>query len=142
MLSYDREIRLINVLFRGGSQHVFHSYEPLRYLQMMVFEIVTVNELGPLVFESSSRISKVYATTDSEHKFNKTEIKNWLPIGYNLRSSWLGTPSHNCYTMFISQWEQPSGFVYPSIKSWNNPGNISLSWSCASVLKCHTHYPE
>ena len=38
--------------------------------------------------------------------------------------------------------QEPSGFIYPSTKSWNNPGNISLPWSCASVLKSHTHYPE
>ena len=40
-----------------------------------------LNELGAPVLESSARISKCYAPTDSEHKFNKTEIENWLPIG-------------------------------------------------------------
>ena len=65
------------------------------------YSILTANELGPPVLESSARISKFYAPTDSEHKFNKTEIENWLPIGYNLGSSWLGTRSHNRYTMFI-----------------------------------------
>ena len=65
------------------------------------YSILTVNELGLPVLESSTRISKFYAPTDSEHKFNKTEIENWLPIGYNLGSSWLGTRSHNRYTMFI-----------------------------------------
>ena len=67
---------MINVLFRGGSQNVFHSYKSLRYLQKLVFEIVIENELGLLVFEPSSRISKFYAPTDFEHKFNKTEMKN------------------------------------------------------------------
>ena len=65
------------------------------------YSILTASELGPPVLESSARISKFYAPTDSEHKFNKTEIENWLPIGYNLGSSWLGTRSHNRYTMFI-----------------------------------------
>ena len=60
-----------------------------------------VNELRPPVLPSSTRISKFHATTDYERKFNKTEIENWLPIGYNLESSWLETSSHNCYTMFI-----------------------------------------
>ena len=41
----------------------------------------TVNELGPPVLESSTRISKFYAPTDFEHKFDKTEIENCLPIG-------------------------------------------------------------
>ena len=56
--------------------------------------ILTVNELGLPVLESSAKISKFYAPADSEHKFNKTEIENWLPIGYNLGSSWLETRSH------------------------------------------------
>ena len=29
-------------------------------------------------------ILKLFARTDSEHKFNKIEIENWLPIGFNL----------------------------------------------------------
>ena len=29
-------------------------------------------------------VSIVYATTDSEHKFHKTGIENWLPIEFNL----------------------------------------------------------
>ena len=29
-------------------------------------------------------VSTVYATTDSEHKFQKTRIENWLPIGFIL----------------------------------------------------------
>ena len=65
------------------------------------YSILTVNELGPLVLESTARISKFYAPINSEHKFNKTEIENWLPLGYNLRSSWLGIYSHNRYTLFI-----------------------------------------
>ena len=40
-----------------------------------------INELGLPVLESSTRIS-----TDSEQKFDKTEIENWLPIGENLGS--------------------------------------------------------
>ena len=29
--------------------------------------------------ESSTRTSKCYGPTDSTHKYNKTEIPNWLP---------------------------------------------------------------
>ena len=32
------------------------------------------------VLESSTRISKFYDPTDSEHEFDKTEIENWLTI--------------------------------------------------------------
>ena len=47
------------------------------------YVILTVNELGSPVLESSARILKFYTPTDSEHKFNKTETENWLLIGYN-----------------------------------------------------------
>ena len=46
-----------------------------------------VIELGLPISESSTRISKFDVPTDSEHKFNKTEIENWLPIRFNLGSS-------------------------------------------------------
>ena len=46
-----------------------------------------VIELGPPVSESSTKISTFYSPTDSEHKFNKTEIENWLPVAFNLGSS-------------------------------------------------------
>ena len=36
----------------------------------------------------------------------------------------IGDPQSYYHTMFICQCEEPSGFIYPSIKSWNNPGNI------------------
>ena len=29
-------------------------------------------------------VSTFYVPTDSEHKFHKTRIENWLPIGFNL----------------------------------------------------------
>ena len=42
------------------------------------YSVLTVIELGPPVPESSTRISKFYAPTDSEfeHKFYKTGIEN------------------------------------------------------------------
>ena len=46
-----------------------------------------VTELGLPVSESSARILKFDAPTDSGQKLNKTEIKNWLRIGFNLGSS-------------------------------------------------------
>ena len=44
--------------------------------------IRTAIELGPPVSESSTKISKFHAPTDSEHKFHKVRIEN----SYN--SSW------------------------------------------------------
>ena len=43
-------------------------------------------ELGPLVPESSTNISKFYTPSDSGHKFHKAEIENALPIGFELGS--------------------------------------------------------
>ena len=41
-------------------------------------------KLGLLLLESLTRISKLYAPTDSEHKLHKREIENWLPMGIEL----------------------------------------------------------
>ena len=46
-----------------------------------------ITELGPSVSKSSTGSQNFYAPTDSEHKFNKTEIENWLPIRFNPGSS-------------------------------------------------------
>ena len=68
-----------------------------------------VIELGLPVLESSTRISKFYdPTADCEHKFHKMMIENWLSIGLELQSPWLGTYSHNHYTMFNLQYDGES----------------------------------
>ena len=41
-------------------------------------------ELGPPVSESSTKISKFHAPTDSEHKFHKARIENWPPTEFKL----------------------------------------------------------
>ena len=97
-------------------------------------------------------ISKFHALTDSEHKFHKARIENWLSIGFELECSWLGIRSHN--HRLGNKWvEVPllgtccsannggslKKFIYPSIKPWNNPGDISPTWKCASVLKSYWH---
>ena len=111
------------------------------------YSILTVIEPGPPMLEPSARILKFYAPTESEHKFLKTGIKNWLPIRFNVGSFWLRTRSHNHYTIFNRQW---GGFIYTmswnntfiSIMSWNNTGDFSLLWNYTSFLKSHTYHPE
>ena len=49
-----------------------------------ILTTVTVIELGSPVSESSNWISKFYDPTDSEHKFYKTRMENWLSIGFEL----------------------------------------------------------
>ena len=67
-----------------------------------------VIELGRPVSESSTRISKFYNPTDFEHKLHKTRIENWLSIGFELEFPWLGTYSHNRYTMVNLQYDGKS----------------------------------
>ena len=45
-----------------------------------------VIRLGPPVLESLTRISKFYDRSDSEHKFHKRMIENWLSIDFELGS--------------------------------------------------------
>ena len=68
---------------------VFHTKFAISELKCNKYSVVIVNELRSPVLESWARISKHYAPSDSEHKFDKKEIKDWLPVGYNLGSSWL-----------------------------------------------------
>ena len=42
-----------------------------------------VIKLGPLLLESSSKISKLHFPTNPEHKY-KAKIENWLAIGFEL----------------------------------------------------------
>ena len=45
-----------------------------------------VIELGPAVLQSLTRISKFYDPSDSEQKFHKTRIENWLIVVFELGS--------------------------------------------------------
>ena len=52
-------------------------------------------ELEPPVSESSIKISKFHAPTDSEHKFHKTRTENWPPLEFKLEFPWLRIHRHN-----------------------------------------------
>ena len=54
---------------------------------MNKYSILTVIEVRPSVSESSTRITKFYVPTASEHKFRNTGIKNWLLPGIELVST-------------------------------------------------------
>ena len=56
-----------------------HKGHNIKIEKQIKYSILTINELGPPLLESPASISKFYAPTDSEHKFTKTEIENWLP---------------------------------------------------------------
>ena len=107
------------------------------------YSILTVIKPGPQVLESSPRVSKIHDPTDSEHKFQKTRIENWLSIGFELGIPWKSivittTPWSTSNIMN----EQSYTFIYRSSKSWKNPGDLSLHLNCTSALKIHTQCPE
>ena len=72
---------------------------------MRILSQLMVIELGS---EFLTRISKFYDPTESEHKFHKTRIENWLSIGFELGSPWPETCNHNNYTMFNLQYDEES----------------------------------
>ena len=51
--------------------------------------------IGPLVSESSTKILKFHAPTDSEYKFHKVKIKNWPSMEFKLGFPWLRINRHN-----------------------------------------------
>ena len=50
------------------------------YRKAYEYSILTVTELRSPRVRVLCWVLTVYATTDSEHKFHKTGIENWLPI--------------------------------------------------------------
>ena len=122
----------INKTMLSASHHRFSTQSSqCQYWKANKYSILTVIELGPPVLESSAGSQNYMSFFDFEHKLNKTEIENWLPIGFNLalKTITLCIPIHR-------------GFIYPSTKSWNDPGDISLPWNCASVIKSHSQNSE
>ena len=76
--------------------------------QIRVLSQLTVIELGRPVSVSSTKILKFHDPTDSEHKFYKKRIENWLSIGFKLGITWQRTYSHNHYTMVCLQYHGES----------------------------------
>ena len=58
--------------------------QTLQYQNLKSNKYYILIKLGPSVSEFSTNISYFYAPTDSEQKFHKTGVKNWLPIGFEL----------------------------------------------------------
>ena len=110
------------------------------------YSILTVIELGPPVSESSTRISKIYDPPNSEQKFYKTRIENWLSIGFKLGFPWLRTYSYNHYTMH-NMWHKVGmmgslKLSYTHLQVLEQSGDLSLPLNCANALKIHTQLPE
>ena len=82
--------------------HRFSARRPqCQYWKANKYSILTVTELEPPVSESSTRIWKFYAHNNSELKFHKLGIENWLPMGLNLGSFWW-KPTVNTTTLCLT----------------------------------------
>ena len=83
-----------------------------------------------------SRIHVEISTSNRCHNFHVDspfkidEISTNFPRGISTSNRW-----------WIDE-DVSIGFIYPSIKSWNNPGRYFISQNYASVLKSRTHHPE
>ena len=99
-LKHHQRTKINKIMLSSSPSSVFsYKVQNIR-IEKQISIPLTVIELGPSAWESSTRNAKFYAPTGSENKFNITEIKNWLPIAFNLGSSWLGTCSHNHCALF------------------------------------------
>ena len=105
------------------------------------------NRTWTAMSEPSTRISMFHDPTDSEQKFHKTRIENWLSIGFEPGTPWLRIYSHNHYIMhglLLISWMRSLKLlsIYQYSKSWKNPGDLSLPLNCTSAFKIHTQCPE
>ena len=78
-----------------------------------------------------------------ESKISYPQDSNWGPlIGNPQLQALIGnilidsTPDWEP-TVYLITGGVLESWIYPSINSWDNPGDTSLSWNCASVLKSH-----
>ena len=121
-------------LFPGKTNNNFFSKNPKGPILRFFFPKVGQNSIFlekralsdfniPIIYhhaKTQKKITTPFLMPDSGHKFQKTGIESWLIIGINLA--------------LITNGES---LIYPSIKSWNNPGDTSLPGNCASVQIPH-----
>ena len=103
-----------------------------------------VIELGPPVSESSTRISKLYDPTDSEHKCHKTKIQYFLSIDFELDPpDWeptvITTTPCSAYSIMG---RLKVLYTHLQILGTILPVDTSLLLNCASALKIYTQCPE
>ena len=64
--------------------------QTLQYQNLKSNKYYILIKLGLPVSEFSTKISYFYAPSNSEQKFHKTGVENWLPIGFGLRLPLIG----------------------------------------------------
>ena len=70
------------IILSASPSLVFDTEFTMPKLKSIKHSTLTVTENLLLVLESFNKISKLYASTDSEHKFDRGGIENLLPIGF------------------------------------------------------------
>ena len=77
----------MKIMLSASPSSVFSQslqYQIFKANTCSILILLTAIKLRLPVSESSTRFSKFYDPTDFEHKFYKTKIKKWLPIGFGL----------------------------------------------------------
>ena len=94
------------ILYASPLSAFWHKVHNIRFeKQLRALSWLTAIELRPPVSVSSTKISKFYDPTDSEHQFHEMWIKNLQSIGVELWSSWLGNYSQNHFNIFNLQYD-------------------------------------
>ena len=85
MLERARIKRMLSVSHSSAFSHKVHNTRFEKQIRLIPSLMAPI-ELGPPVSKYSTRILKFYDPNDSEHKFDKMRIKNWLSIDFELAS--------------------------------------------------------
>ena len=104
-----------------------------QYWKVSNYSILAVIELGLPVLESLTESQNFMPPLILNTNFIKRESKFATHRIHSL------THNHSTIQPLM---RRVLSFTYPSIKSLTNPGDISLPWNCASVIKSHTHHSE
>ena len=91
--------RINKIILCISTSSVFTQSFQYQYWKANAYSILTIIELGPPVSEFSTRTSKFYGSIDSEDKFHKTGIEDWLTMGSELGPFLCGIHSHCHYTI-------------------------------------------
>ena len=82
--STAKEQKLRKQCFLPSPHWFWPQSSQYQYWKANMHSILTVIKLRLPVSESSTGSQNFMPSTNSEHKFHKTGIKNWLCIGFNL----------------------------------------------------------
>ena len=102
-----------------------------QYWKAHKYSILTLIELGPSVSESSTRSQQFVPAMILNTEFIKQESNIFYPQD---------SISNQLLQHYVPPLMGRALRSYIPIKSWNNPGDISLSGNCTNAIRSHTHH--